>query len=65
MEKEQEKVQKTINLLADIIYELYEEYIKGGKLKVGMSRVKKQSVGKSAQKTKTFQQTSLVFKEKL
>lgn len=55
--------QKVINLLADIIYDLYEDYIKGGKLKVGLFKDKKQSVGKSPQKAKTFQQTEMVFKE--
>ena len=54
MEKEKEKVQKTINLLAEIIYELYGELKKSN---IDIKSVNKQAVGKSATKAKTFHQT--------
>ncbi|MBE3128462.1 MAG: hypothetical protein IMZ60_02155 [Actinobacteria bacterium] len=59
MNKE-EKKQKVINLLAEIIYELYGEIKKGNIKNVTAD---KRAVGKSARKAKSFQQTAFVFKE--
>jgi len=59
MNKE-EKNQKVINLLAEIIYELYKEIKKGNIKNVTDD---KRAVGKSARKAKSFQQTAFVFKE--
>ena len=58
MEKEKEKVQKTINLLAEIIYELYGELKKSN---IEIKSVNKQAVGKSATKAKTFHQTAFDY----
>jgi len=58
MGKEKEQVQKTINLLAEIIYELYGEMKKGN-----IKSVNKQAVGKSATKAKTFHQTEFKYEE--
>jgi len=56
-----DKNQKTINLLAEIIYELYGE-LKKGNIKNELFKEKKQSVGKSAIKAKTFHQTEFNYK---
>jgi len=62
MLSEKEQVQKAINTLAEIIYELYKDLLKG-KLKNDLySKYKKQAVGKSATKAKTFQQTAFKYK---
>ena len=50
------KNEKIIDLLAEIIYELYGELKKGNITNESFSR-KKQAVGKSVQKAKTFHQT--------
>jgi hypothetical protein len=55
---EKDKVQKTVTLLAEIIYDLYEELQKGN---IDMSKVEKQAVGKSAPKSQTFHQSALKF----
>lgn len=60
MKKEKEQVQKTINLLAEIIYELYGEMKKGN---IDIKSVSKQAVGKSAIKAKTFHQTAFDYGE--
>jgi len=57
----EEKVQTTINLLAEIVYELYGE-LKKGNIKNELFTEKKQSVGKSAKKAKTFHQTAFNYK---
>jgi len=49
-----EKNQKIISLLSEIIYEVYEDLKKGNI---------KQAVGKSATKSQTFHQTAIDFKK--
>ena len=60
MSEEKEKVQETINLLAEIIYELYGEMKKGN---IDIKSASKQAVGKSAKKAKTFHQTEFKYEE--
>ncbi|GAG54365.1 unnamed protein product, partial [marine sediment metagenome] len=51
-----------INTLSEIIYELYKDLLKG-KLKNDLYvKEKKQAVGKSAKKAKTFQQIAFKYK---
>lgn len=57
-----DKNEKIINLLAEIIYELYGELRKGNINNDLYSR-KKQSVGKSATKAKTFHQTAINYEK--
>lgn len=54
------KNEKIIDLLAEIIYELYGELKKGNITNESFSR-KKQAVGKSAKKAKTFHQTAFNY----
>ena len=54
------KNEKIINLLAEIIYELYGELKKGNITNESFSR-NKQAVGKSAKKAKTFHQTAFNY----
>ena len=56
------KNEKIIDLLAEIIYELYEQLKKGNITNESFSR-KKQAVGKSAKKAKTFHQTEFKYEE--
>ena len=58
-----DKSQKTINLLAEIIYELYEDLLKGKLKNELFLKEKKQAVGKSSTKRQTFHQTAFKYKE--
>jgi hypothetical protein len=57
-----DEVKIAVNKFIEIIYEQYIEDIKDGKLNDNVSRDKKQAVGKSATKSKTFHQPALEFK---
>jgi len=52
-----------INSLLEIMYELYKEDVKRGKLRDDIFRDYNQAVGKSATKSQTFQQPELLLKE--
>jgi hypothetical protein len=52
-----------IKTLLEIIYELYREDVKHGKLRDEIFRDYNKAVGKSAIKSQTFQQPELLFKE--
>jgi len=56
----QEENKTEISILLEIIYEMYKEDIKRGKIRDEIFKECKQDVGKSATKAKTFHQT--VFK---
>jgi len=58
----QEENKTEISTLLEIIYEMYKEDIKKGKLRDDTFKEYQQSVGKSARKAKTFQQTEFIFK---
>jgi len=61
MEDREKEIQ--INSLLEIIYELYREDVKRGKLRDDIFRDYKQVVGKSATKSQTFQQPEFSFKK--
>jgi len=61
MEDIEQEIQ--INPLLEIIYELYREDVKRGKLRDDILRDYNQAVGKSATKSQTFQQPELLLKE--
>ena len=56
MADREEKIK--IDPLLEMIYEIYKEDIRGGKL-----RADEQFVEKSASKSQTFHQTALIFRE--
>ena len=60
MKQEESKIE--ITPLLEIIYELYKEDIKGGKLKVDLYGGDEQVVGKSAAGRQTFHQPALINK---
>ena len=58
-----EKLQIVLKKIAEVVYEQYLKDLKNGNLKNEIFTNKRQSVGKSAKKVKTFQQTALMFNE--
>lgn len=61
MENREEKIK--VSPLLEIIYDLYREDIRGGKLRVDLFGDCGKVVGKSATHSQTFQQPELSFKE--
>lgn len=61
MADREEKIK--IDPLLDMIYEIYKEDIRGGKLRVDLFESCGQVVGKSATQSQTFQQPEFLFKE--
>jgi len=52
-----------VSTLLEIIYELYREDIKRGKIRDEIFKECKQAVGKSATESQTFHQTAFIYKE--
>lgn len=61
MENREEKIK--VSPLLEIIYDLYKEDTRGGKLRVDLFGDCGQVVGKSATQSQTFQQPEFSFKE--
>ena len=57
----EEEIKKAINTILEMIYWSYQKDLKNGNLKDGICSENKQTVGKSAQKAKAFQQTAIMF----
>ena len=60
MEYIEEKIQ--ISSLLEMIYQIYRQDIKKGKLRIDIFK-NRQAVGKSAKKAKTFHQPALMFRQ--
>ncbi len=60
--KMDKKTQLILKKLAVILYEQFIKDLNNGNIKNEICSINKQSVGKSAKKAKTFQQTALSFK---